>query len=87
MQKEFIIPIVIMIILFIVMNYTRISKAFNFSIVVRLRILFVCVYVGYLITYAINNGSIKTIVVSSALGLILLYSVYQLQQKHFKIKE
>ena len=87
MQKEFIIPIVIMIILFIIMNYTPISKAFNFSTIIRLRILFVCVYVGYLITYSINNGSIKTIVVSSALGLILLYSVYQLQQKHFKIKE
>ena len=87
MQKEFIIPIVIMIILFIVMNYTSVSKIFNFSTIVRLRILFVCVFVGYLMNYAINNGSIKTIVVSSPLGIILLYSVYQLQQKHFKIKE
>ena len=86
-MQEFIIPILIMIILFIVMNYTPIAKAFNFSTIVRLRILFACVFVGYLITYAINNGSINTIVVSSALGVILLYSVYQLQQKHFKIKE
>ena len=87
MPKEVIIPIVIMIILFIVMNYTPISKAFNFSTIVRLRILFVCVFVGYLITYAINDGSIMTIVLSSVLALVLLYSVYQLQQKHFKIKE
>jgi len=87
MQKEFIIPIVIMIILFIVMNYTSVSKIFKISTIVRLRILFVCVFVGYLMNDAINNGSIKTIVVSSALGIILLYSVYQLQQKHFKIKE
>lgn len=76
-----------MIMLFIVMNYTPVSKAFNFSTIVRLRILFVCVFVGYLVNYATDNGSIKTIVVSSALGLVLLYSVYQLHQKHFKIKE
>ena len=87
MQNEFIIPIVIMILLFIVMNYTPVSKAFNSSTIVRLRILFVCVFVGYLINHAINNGSMKTIVLSSALGLILLHSAYQLQQKHFKIKE
>lgn len=87
MQKDFIIPIVIMVILFIVVNYTRVSKAFNFLAFVRLRILFVCVFIGYLISYAINNSSVKTIVISSLLGLILLYSVYQLQQKHFKIKE
>ena len=87
MQQEFIIPIVIMIILFIVVNYTRVSRAFNFSTIVRVRILFVCVFVGFLTNYAINNGSVKTIIVSSALGLILLYSAYRLQQKHFKIKE
>ena len=87
MQKEFIIPIVIMLVLFIVLNYTSVSKVFNFSTIVRLRILFVCAFVGYLINYAIDNGSTRTIVISSALGLILLYSVYQLQQKHFKIKE
>jgi hypothetical protein len=87
MQKEFIIPIVIMIILFIITNYTPISKAFNLSTIVRLRILFVCVFVGYLINYTINDSSIKTIVLSSALGLVLLYSAYKLQQKHFKIRE
>ncbi len=87
MQNEFIIPIVIVLVLFIVLNYTSVSKVFNFSTIIRLRILFVCVFVGYLISYAIENGSARTIVVSSALGLILLYSVYQLQQKHFKIKE
>jgi len=87
MQKEFIIPIVIILILFVVANYTPVSKKFNFSTFVKLRILFGCVFIGYLINNAITNSSTKSIVYSSVLGLIMLYGVFRLQQKHFKIKE
>lgn len=87
MTMQFLVPLLIMIILFLLLNYTAIAKYFNNHFLLRIRILLACIFLGFLVYYTVLNPQTKTIILSTGLGCIIMLNVYRLQQKYFVVKD
>ena len=81
------IPVIIAIAVFFLVRFLTNRNLLNNKIVVRLRILLGCAYIGYLVSEIMRGASFRFIVLMIALICIMIAGLYQLQKKYFIMRQ